>query len=211
MTTLSILKSTIADDLARSDLTTQIAAAISQAITFYKGERLFINETRDSTFVTVAGQSRYSSSDDTDIPLFLTIDGMFLVDSSSNVYELSPEDPVSMESSLGNGAASGRPYSYCYFDRSFTLYPIPDAVYTVRPLGQIEVAEPASDSEPNNVWMTKGFELIRCTAKGYVFLHTVKDPDQAAIMAIGAEREIARLRRETGKRTATGRIASTQW
>lgn len=210
MTTLSLLKSTIADDLARPDLTSQIAAAISQAIAFYKGERLFINETRDSTFATVAGQSRYSSADDADIPLFLTVDGMFLED-AGNTYEMSPDDPVAMEFSLGNGPASGRPYSYAYFNQSFTLYPIPDAAYTVRPLGQIKIAEPASDSEPGNVWMTKGYELIRCTAKAYIFLHTVKDPDQAAVMAIGAEREIARLRRETGKRTATGMIRATQW
>mgnify|MGYP000464594118 CR=1 FL=1 len=34
-------------------------------------------------------------------------------------------------------------------------------------MGQALVAEPSSDSEPNNPWLTKGFELLRSAAKGY--------------------------------------------
>ena len=209
MTTLATLKSAIADDLARSDLTTQIAAAISQAIDDYKSERLFWNETRDETFTTVAAQSTYDVDDDAAIPLFLTIDAMWIEDSDSRRYALSPCDPIAMEGMLDSSAASGRPYAYSYFNQSFRFYPIPDAVFTVRPMGQIEVTAPSSDAETGNLWMTKAFELLRCAAKALLFIHTIKDPEQALAMELVAQRQLAKLRRETGARTATGTIVST--
>lgn len=212
MSTLANLKSTIADDLARPDLTSQIAAAITQAISFYHEERLFWMESRVNTFNTVAAQSAYTEGDDADIALWLKVDDVFLEDSDGIRYgPLCRLDPAVMERLLDQSASSGRPDSWSWYNDVFYLHPIPDAVYTVRPYGQVTVAGPSSDSEPNNPWMVKAFELLRCAAKGYVFLHTVKDPDQASIMAIGAERELARLRRDTSKRTATGVIRPTQF
>ena len=207
MTTLATLKSTIADDLARDDLTAQIAAAISQAISFYQEERLFWMDTRDTTFDTVAAQSAYTESDDSNIPLWIKIDDLLIEDSDGQAYgPLDRLDQVMMERLLDTSASSGRPESWSLFNDTFYFHPIPDAAYTVRPIGQILVAAPSSDSEPNNKWMTKGYELLRCAAKGYVFLHTMKDMDQASGMAVAAERELAKLRRDSSKRTATGHI-----
>lgn len=212
MTTLSILKGVIADDLARPDLTSQIAAAITQAISFYQEELLFWMESRSNTFNTVAAQSAYTSSDSADIPNWIKITDLFIEDSDGQRYgPLCRLDQWEMEQLLDDGASSGRPDSWSLYDDTMYFHPIPDAVYTVRPMGQLLVAEPSSDSEPNNPWMTKGAELIRCAAKGYVFLHTMKDPDQASIMAVAAERELGKLRRDTSKRTATGVIRPTQF
>ena len=210
MTTLSILKSTIADDIARPDLTTQIAAAITQAISFYQEEHLFWMESRSNTFNTVAAQSAYTSSDSTNIPLWIKITDLFIEDSDSQRYgPLCRLDQWEMEQLLDDGASSGRPDSWSLYNDTMYFHPIPDAVYTVRPMGQLTIAAPSSDSEPNNKWMVQGYELIRCAAKGYVFLHTMKDPDQASVMAIAAERELNKLRRDTSKRTATGAIRPT--
>ena len=74
MTTLATLKSRIADDISRSDLTTQIANSITDAITYYQNRRFFFNETRSETFDTVAAQSLYRSSDDAAIPTFARLD-----------------------------------------------------------------------------------------------------------------------------------------
>jgi hypothetical protein len=212
MTTLSILKGVIADDLARPDLTSQIAAAITQAISFYQEEHLFWMESRSNTFNTVATQSAYTSSDSADIPNWIKITDLFIEDSDGQRYgPLCRLDQWEMEQLLDDGASSGRPGSWSLYDDTMYFHPIPDAVYTVRPMGQLLVAEPSSDSEPNNPWMVKGFELVRCAAKGYVFLHTMKDPDQASIMALAAERELGKLRRDTSKRTATGVIRPTQF
>ena len=212
MTTLATLKSTIADDLARDDLTSQIAAAITQAIEHRKEERLFWMDTRAETFATVAAQEAYDVDDDSAIPLFIKVDAMFLEDSDGISYgPLERLDPKVMERLLDDSAASGRPDSWSYYNDTFYFHPIPDAAYTVRPMGQIEVAAPSSDSEPNNRWMVRGFELLRCRAKANIFVHTVKDPDQAMVMRMAAEEELSKLRRDTSKRTADGRIVATQF
>ncbi len=212
MTTLATLKTQISDDLARDDLTTQIAAAITQAIDFYKEERLFWTDTRSETFATVADQSAYDEDDDAAIPLFIKIDDVMLQDSGGVEYgPLERIDQVVMEQLLDESAATGRPDSWSYYNDTLYFHPIPDAAYTVRPLGQIEVAAPANDGESGNRWMTKGYELIRCKAKAYIFLHTVKDPNQAVAMEAAAQAELMKLRRDTSKRTATGRIRPTQF
>lgn len=211
MTTLSLLKSTIADDLARPDLTAQIAAAITQAIEFYQDEHFYWTDVTSFSFATVADQSAYTTSDSTYMVRYVETHTVFIDDSDGTRYKLGRMDPVEMVGMLDDDATSGRPVWWSRYNTTFRFYPVPDAVYTVYPIGQIERLGPASDSEPDNPWMTNGFELIRCAAKGYVYLHTMHDPDQAAIMAIAAERELGKLRRETSKRTATGQIVPTQW
>lgn len=209
--TLTGLKSIIADDLARSDLTTQIADAIETTINNLKNKRYYFNETRTATFATVADQSTYTSSDDADIPLMLELDGLTLEDSDGNRFDLGePIDPVRMHILLGNGSATGQPCEYTYFDQSFVFYPIPDAVYTITPIGHIEVAAPTDDSD--NVWMTKAFELIRSEAKAYLYTHVIKNaPDKAAAMVDAAQGAEGSLNRATSLRRATGHIVPTSW
>lgn len=207
MTTLAALKARIVDDLNRSDLTTQIADAINDAIDFYEEQRFYFNETRASTFATVSAQSTYTSSDDADIPLWVALDAVYITDSNSETYELDPIDPVIIEAYLDNSASSGRPRVYSYYEQSFRFHPIPNAVFTVRPLGVIKKAAPATDSEASNVWMVDAFELIRCRAKAYLGLHVLRNPD-LVVQMVGidgnggaAAQAHAKLRRETKKKT----------
>lgn len=209
--TLGGLKATIADDLARDDLTTQIADAIDTAITKRKVTRYYFNETRTATFVTVADQSNYASADDADIPLFLELDGVFLTDSDGNVYPLDQADILELQWLLGNGAATGRPYCYAYYNSAFVLYPIPDDVYTITPVGHIEVATPASDSEAGNAWMTEAFEMLRSDAKAYLYAHVIKDKEQASIADAVSGSARAVLNSATNRRVATGNIERTSF
>jgi hypothetical protein len=64
---------------------------------------------------------------------------VFLDDNNGSVFELTQDDPANLVYLIGNGAASGRPYCYAYYASTFLLYPIPDAVYTIVPMGHIEV------------------------------------------------------------------------
>ena len=211
MTTKTVLKARIADDIARSDLTTQIGEAIDDAITHYKSRRFYFTETRSATFATVAAQSTYSSSDDADVPLFIKLDGVSLVDSSSLAHRLERYDPERIEFLLDSSAPSGRPYAYAYFDQSFRLYPIPDAVYTVRPFGHIERAGPATDGEASNVWMVNAFELIRCRAKAYLYTHVIRQMDKAALMQEAEGQALSALTTKTTKQTALGRIEASDF
>ena len=56
MTILSVMQARIADDLARPDITNQIADAINDAIAHYQSTRFYFTETRTASFSTVAGQ-----------------------------------------------------------------------------------------------------------------------------------------------------------
>ena len=209
MTTRTVMKAKITDDIARSDVASQIAESITSAIDHYQGQRFFFTETRGSTFATVADQSRYSSSDDTDIPLFVKLDAVFLIDSSSIAHELKYKTPVEMENLLDSTAGSGRPFAYTYFANGFQLYPIPDAAYTIRPVGVIKKAEPATDAEASNVWMNEGAELIRCRAKLYLAIHVLRNDKLAVVMKLAETEALARLRRETTKKSASGVIQAT--
>lgn len=212
MTTLTALKAEIADDLSRSDLTSQIATAITAAITFYKTTRFWFNETRASTFVTVDGQSTYTSSDDADIPLWFSIDQVLLIDSSTNVTELRRVDPQRMELWLtGATPTEGQPSDYTYFEKAFRFYPVPDAVYTIRPVGAIEKAAPATDGEASNVWMTDAYQLIKFRAKAQLYRNVIRQLDKAGDMDSEERLELTRLRSAGGKRTGSGRIVPTQF
>lgn len=215
MSTLGTLKSTIADDLNRGDLTSQIASAITAAIEHYQIDPLFIAETRDSTFATVAAQSRYTSSDDADIALWVRLDAVFLEDSGGTRYRLTRNDPVDMEARLDVSASSSRPSDWTYYQRSFWLYPVPDAVYTVRPMGTIKKAAPASDGESDNVWMTTAYQLIRFRAEWDLNSNMIKDAEEAGRLGgyDGTQGLVAmaydRLKRETSMKTASGIISPT--
>ena len=210
MSTLTALKARIADDIARSDLTSQIANAISDSITYYKNKRFYFNETRSATFATVDGQSSYSSSDDADIPLFNELDEVFL-ETSTSKFRLRRRDPKEVEFLLDPTASEGQPTEYSYFARNFRLYPTPDAVYTIRPMGFIEVAAPATDDEADNVWMVNCFELLRCHAKVLLYIHVIKSTEQAALFSEAERAALAVLRQAGGQRMGIGRIESTDF
>jgi hypothetical protein len=212
MTTLTLLKARIADDLNRSDLTSQIAQAITDAINFWKPTRFFFNETRLATFNTTDGTSIYTSSEDADIPLFVKLDAVFINDGTHN-HELQWVSPEEMEYLLDSQTSEGLPRAYTYFESSFRFYPIPDATYTVRPIGLIEKAAPASDDEASNVWMTEAFELIRCRAKLYLITHLDIDDKMTQIQLLSAAEQsaLSKLRRESTKRAGGGRIVGTDF
>ena len=81
------MKARIADDLARPDLTNQIADAINDAIATMHSTRFYFTETRTASFATVAGQSYYSAADDPDIPDMYEVDAAQIT-VSGNVYDL---------------------------------------------------------------------------------------------------------------------------
>ena len=208
--TLGGLVSVIQDDIARTDLNSQIRVAIETAINTLKWKRFWFNETRTRTFATVAAQSTYTTVDDPDIPLFLEIDEMFVDDSTGSRRRLGKqEDPRYIEWLLGLGASSGRPYRWAYYDQSFVFYPIPDTVYTITPMGHVRLDAPTDDADATNVWMMNAFELIRAEAKAYLFEHVIKDEDQAGQMMGAAKNQKGHLYSATNRRIATGSVERT--
>jgi hypothetical protein len=197
VTTQTIMKARIADELARTDLTSQIAYAITDAIAAYQGEAWHWNESRTTvSFSTVASQEFYTSSDDADIANIRKIQYSVLY-VGDDVRKLEYRCPEDMEYLSANGTQEGTPWSYGWYDNKIRLYPVPDTVYTVRIAAHVKVAAPASDGEASNPWMTDAERLIRSRAKLELALHVLRDDALAATMAEAVKEAWSDLKSQT--------------
>ena len=204
MTTLATMKARIASELRRSNITTQIASAITTAIEAYQTERFFWDESRENTFLTVASQEFYTSTDAAFIANILKIDfvHLYIGDAPS---ELRQELPRLLEDVSTNGTATGTPDTYGFYDEKFRLYPVPlTAGWTVRVGGVFKQAAPASDSEANNPWMTTCERLIRSRAKFELAVHVLLDQNLANAMSGAVTDALDQLIIRTTRITKTG-------
>jgi len=132
---------------------------------------------------------------------------------SAQRYTLKRRDFLDMEPLFDGSAIGGQPYEFSYYNREIWLYPVPTDVWTIRVIGLLKIAAPASDGETDNPWMTEAYELIRSTAKAYLAVHKLRDPDLAAMMGDENSGAIANaltdLGLETALRVGTGIVRST--
>ena len=203
MTTLAIMKTRIANELARDDLTSEIGYAISDAIKAYEDERWFFSESRDTTLTTVATQEFYDADDAAAFATLLKIDYV-VVYIGDQPYTISPTRPVDIEHMVSNGTSTGVPSWYCYYNQQMRFYPVPDAAYTVRIAAAVKSAEPASDDEARNPWMTHAERLIRSRAKLELALHVLKDAEMAGTMSEAVTEAFEQLKERTGQITQLG-------
>lgn len=180
MTTLTVMKARIASELRRSNLTDQIASAITTAIESYQHERFWFSESRaDISFNTVSTQWQYDADDDADFANLRRIDYVHTV-VGDNVYQLDYMRPDELERLNGDGDFEGQPLNWSWYQNELWLYPIPNDAFAMRVAGVIAPAAPASDAEASNPWMTHAEKLIRCRAKYELYQHVLMDPIQAA-------------------------------
>lgn len=185
MSTLTVMKARIASELARSNLTDQIAAAITTAITQYQKERFRfsdISPTSPPTFNTVVGRSVYTSADNANISTLYNFD-FVLATISGTIMPLTRSSPAALTIYNQVDTMHGDPMWYAYEGNELILSPVPAAVYPIT-LGVFRrVAAPASDAEADNPWMTDGELLIRSRAKYEIATHVTRNPVMAAEMS----------------------------
>lgn len=203
MTTLAVMKARIASELRRSNITTQIAAAISTAIGAYEHMRFYTNESRENTFPTVIDQEFYTSADAAFIAFLTKIDYVFLL-INDQPFQLKPEQPDFLEDASTNSTTTGSPECYGWYDEKIRIWPVPAGVWTVRVGGVLSIAEPASDGETGNFWMTKAERLIRSRAKQELALHVLEDDQKALRFGAAAEEALEQLQERTTLITKTG-------
>lgn len=164
--TLADMKARIARELARTDLTVQIAAGINDAIAICQKYRFKFSEAKSDGsppfFATVAANSYYP----------LPAPGMFQIDYMERVDPTTPAGAPGARVSRGQPELvrarqiqSGAPTKFAIEGEQIVLGPAPDAVYTIIVHGQVKIAAPATDIEVGNRWMTDGERLIRLLAK----------------------------------------------
>jgi hypothetical protein len=229
---LGDLLARIGDDLARNDLSVQIANAVTDAVTFFMSDRFYWNEigaiqaatpingVSQQVIHTVAGQYLYTKADLAAIPDLFKIDDIFVTINNSRAIPMSREDFDLLLELISTVVTQGYPFSYAWGNQGLLLYPIPNNVYPVSILGGIKLAAPSDPTDSTNVWISEAFGLLRAYAKGLLYTHTIRDPDAAAMMwggpgelHLGGEvgAELAKLQRETSSKRAIGRVMPTQF
>ncbi len=208
MTTFGTLRDRIADELDRTDMTTQIEREIKSAIAFYERKRFWFNEKR-TNFATVAGQEWYTSTDDSDIPNLLTLDIAKIAIGATTKHDLELLPYAELEFvSDGGEADEGQPTSMAYFQKQVRLYPIPDASYSVV-LSGIFALDSLSASADTNAWMTDAEALIRQRTRRMIYSSIIRDPELAAEAGRLEGEELRTLIEATSLKKATGRVVPT--
>jgi hypothetical protein len=222
MSTLGIMKERIASELRRDDLSSasefrvlaansDIHDAIHSAIDAYQHIRFWFNEARTITFTTVADQDLYDESDDVDIPLILKFD-YAVITVGGGIYELTPLPPNAAEVHNGGFASPGQPEWYTYYGEQIRLTPTPvEADWVVRIGCLIKRAAPAEDNEASNVWMTHAERLIRARAKAELYLHVIKDMQQAQTQRAIADDALQTLKDRTAQVLQMGDLNVEAW
>ena len=209
MGTLSDLQTRIATDLTRSDLTSQIASAVGDAIAHYARERFWFNTSRNLGFGTVPGQIAYGVNDASVIPNLVRIDALF-VPQAQSVLPLDRYEAPDFEM-LNNGATGGGiPNSFTYVDQTIRLWPTPNSVFALILHGHYKLPALVNGTD-SNAWTNDAEELIRSHAKLLLYTDVLEDPDGAQRMSAKIPALLDALRAESSARAASGIIQGTDF
>lgn len=209
MSTRAEMIAEIESDMERSD-SAAITSKINAAIRHYQPLRFWFNESRSVTFNTAALTDTYSFS--TIGTEFYRIDGVFLTAAAGDVRELECWDYARMMEEIAAEQTDGDvPCAWAYIDRYIRLWRNPDGVYSVRLLGHVKLAAPASDGETNNPWMTEAYDLIMCRAKAELYAHRYEDLANAQVMRVAEMDALNRLRGATEDKVAPGYLEPTEF
>jgi hypothetical protein len=203
--TLGDLKTRIADELARSDLASQIALAVSQAIEEACTHRFWFMEARGLTIPITGGTAAYTSAD---IANLIEIDRLVLIVSGQRrtLREMSDDE---LDLFNDGTAPSGEPYAYSRYGDQIRLYPTPVTAYTVLVDGLTKGATLNSDTD-SNIWTdaSKGERYVRALAKRQLLVDVIRKLEAAQTQDQLAQRYRQELFEQTHSRTASGEMCA---
>lgn len=193
MATLSDLKTRIITEMVRDDLSddlaTQLLNHIQSACEFYAEEKFWFNS-------LVASVSTVASTQTVDIPVtFRRIDQVVIPAYNTEIAE----------ETLGNMPiypVYGLPNSYAYYNDQLTLYPIPNAVYSLELTGIAQVDAPALDAD-TSIWTNEAKDLIVSRTKMTLYRDQFRDPEGTQMAIAATQEAYNKLKRETARRLET--------
>lgn len=201
------IEAQVADDLARTDLSTQIGTAMDWALTYYSDDRFFFNEVTHAT-ATLSSSVNFMPLTIPPMPYkFLkfdriraSINGLF--------YEVIPSD-YDLIMGWQDGNTFDRPCYYCIHGDKIQFDVGADQNYAMDfdglvSLGTGDTATFTAASEA--AWFNVGGELIRSAIKRNLYGHLLKD-ERMASMAVEAEQDAySMLKGMTTRKKSSGFI-----
>lgn len=110
----------------------------------------------------------------------------------------------------GQQHGPGKPNVFTYIDGQIMLWPIPIAVYTIRPHMHYSLATLSADTD-SNAWTNDAEQLIRAHAKLLLYTNVIEDTDGMQRMQLQIPAYKGKLDYETSARTVTGKIQGTDF
>lgn len=228
MATWGAMKTRIANEIARSDLTSEITDAMKSAVRHYRyTERFWLSGEYVATFYTVADQEWYTDAQTSYNLMYLAGDDSITITSGGVPQPLRKATYEEMEAWSVGTQTTGIPTHYCFYANQLRLYPTPDAVYTLTmsgnrayisagfrtfPYDGVPPTTTYDDTAPQDsaegFWTTEGEELIRLTAKIDLFMNVIRDPSEAATLVGRRDQVLADLRGVANRRNGAGYVVA---
>ena len=201
MSTYATMRTRIEDEIARSDLTTNVNRAILSAIEHYKDERFWFNELRD-TASTASGTQNYLMPDAAAERPLIRADRLTIT-VNSNIIDLGDPRPHDEIVRLTTSSSrTGIPDRWSMYQDSIWLYPIPNGTYTLTLWYVGQLAALSADAD-TNAWTVEAEALIRAAAKRILYEDVIRDYDMANRMELAEQRALSRLRGRRDLRLAS--------
>lgn len=198
----------IADDLDRSDLTTQIKKAINRAIVHYESEPFWFKE-ESTTFSAVADQEEYTygtGSVPSDVAMIDIMERSY-GGQKVTMQEITPFELEAKQSLT----AKGIPDQFAQYENKFKLYPIPNqSGITIYIKYTKTYTELSADGDTND-WLTYAEDLIEARARWWINARILHDNDSAATDAVQEASALDALRTKNTQKTGQGRVIPTNF
>lgn len=195
----------VAAELRRSNMTTEIKAAINDAISEAAKTRFYFNEMRAITFNTVIGQEYYPDLGLVEVDTFYYTQG-------GTRYNLWMDNNLDANERADGNQVSGQLSNFSRRGEEFRLYPLPSAIVPIFIEGYGKLTPyPLVNDADTNAWMTTGERLIRAKAKAILLKEVVRDYGEATVLEAIATDIQTLLEGETALRIGTGSVRPTQW
>lgn len=208
MSTLADLAARIADDLDRSDLTSQIGAAIKDAVTRYESEKFVFTEVANvtATFSSSAAFVALSA-----LPVYFTKIDRIRIDDGASLFDLTARDYDWIMDSQ-DAQTLARPCEYCVYADAIQFDSRPTQNYTALIDGVKRISTASANADATG-WFNDGKRLIRAWAKAELYDNVIREDgsaDQANKFRMKAEVEYRDLKRKLNTRNS-GRVRPTSW
>lgn len=205
------LEALIADDLARSDLTTQISYAVQTAIEAYEEEPFWFN-TNYRVTATLSSSANYIAV--SALPArFLKFDRVRVTLNSGRDIDLYERD-YDWIMARQDVVTYAIPMEYCIYNQKMLFDSNADANRTIIMDGLVSLGSAASNSystADSTAWFNEARELVRHRAKREIYQHTLKDADMASSAKIAEDDAFNTLKTKTNQRASTGYVRPTEF
>lgn len=217
MTTFLDVRNRVADQLSRSDLSTQIDREIQLAITRYNRRVTWLHEVRAVTLTSVAAQAWYATVDVSTGAGPQDVAGRTVVDVSdiqavrymrtADYDDLKQVHYSDFERFFDTTGSGGRTTYFTLYAGQIGLWPVPSAVgvFTLSVVCKPVVPSSATDT---SVWFDQAQELIENAAAGAICRKFLSDGERAQAFKVFEDAAWDELLAESNKKAATGRIRS---